>query len=213
VDTVGFAYGQENANELLQRDTIFNALRRDFREWPGKLGSDRIVRLDLFGQLVKSSLLGDEGLPPRTDGLPVSFVPGRNVVFLTVAAIMAKEGGHDALVAGMCETDYEGYPDCRDDTIKSLQASLNLGLQARTSIETPLMYLDKGDTWKLAEQIGGKRLVNLIVNQSCTCYGGELTSMQPWGMGCGKCAACERRAKGWAKYTFKAEPTLEGEAS
>ena len=142
----------------------------------------------------------------RPDGLPATFVPGRNLVFLTFAAIVACQRGLKHVVAGVCETDFSGYPDCRDDTVKALQVAINLGMEARLVLETPLMWIDKADTWRLAEALGGRALVDLIVAQTHTCYLGDRTNRHDWGVGCGTCDACRLRANGWSRYRAQAPP-------
>ena len=200
VETIGFDYDQRHHAELTQRPVILADLRVKLPEWEHKLGADRVVRLDVFKGLVASELLDSRPQGTRPDGLPATFVPGRNLFFLLVAAIVAKERGIKTLVGGMCETDFSGYPDCRDDSMKAMQVALNLGLQAKLTIETPLMWIDKAQTWSMAYKIGGTHLVNTIVNHTHTCYENDREHGHGWGFGCGECAACKLRARGWIEY-------------
>jgi 7-cyano-7-deazaguanine synthase len=201
VETVGFAYGQRHAVELDVRTRFADELKRRFPDWAAKLGEDHVVDLSVIKALGKTALTGDVEIAMGENGLPTTFVPGRNIFFFTAAAAIAYRRGIKHLVGGMCETDYSGYPDCRDDTLKSLQVSLGLGLDARLVIDTPLMWRDKAATWALAEALGGKALVDLIVEETHSCYRGERATRHDWGYGCGACPACELRANGWARYT------------
>ena len=200
VETVGFAYGQRHAIELACRDPIRVGLAA-INDWGTRLGPDHIV--DIAGGM---SAIGDTALTTDTeiamnaDGLPSTFVPGRNLLFFTYAAGIAYRRGIKRIVGGMCETDYSGYPDCRDDTIKAMQVTLNLGMQRRFVLETPLMWRDKAATWVLAHQLGGDPLVALIIDQTHSCYLGDRTHRHPWGYGCGTCPACELRAAGWQRW-------------
>ena len=191
VETLGFDYSQTHLVELACRSTLRAGMASP------RLGPDHTLHIPTLAEIGGSSLTGAPS--PRTDGLPESFVPGRNLVFLTFAAALAARRGIRHLVGGMCETDYSGYPDCRDDTLKSLQATLNLGMNTRLVIHTPLMWLDKAATWRLAETLGGTRLVELIRAGSHSCYRGDRTP-HSWGAGCGACPACDLRARGWAAY-------------
>ncbi len=202
VETIGFAYGQRHSVELAMREPILSALRRGFPTWAERLGADHLVQLDAIAAVAKSALLGDASIGPREDGLPSTFVPGRNLIFITLAAIVAKHRGMKALVGGMCETDFSGYPDCRDDTIKAMQIALNLGMEARLTIETPLMWIDKASTWALAAELGGDPLIDLIVEQTHTCYAGDREHRHRWGYGCASCDACRLRARGWERYSM-----------
>ena len=205
VETIGFFYGQRHAIELECRTPIREALVEQFPAWRDRLGPDRVVDLSVLNAVSKSALLNDLEMSQRPDGLPATFVPGRNILFLAFAGIVAEQRGLKILVAGTCETDFSGYPDCRDDTVKAMQVALNLGLQARLAIETPVMWVDKAQTWQLAENIGGAKLVDLIVKLSHTCYKGDRTNMHAWGFGCATCDACRLRAIGFAKYLGKGE--------
>jgi 7-cyano-7-deazaguanine synthase len=200
VETVGFAYGQRHAVELDIRARFADALKQRFPDWAAKLGQDYLVDLSVIKALGKTALTDDVEIAWAENGLPTTFVPGRNIFFFTAAAAIAYRRGIKHLVGGMCETDYSGYPDCRDDTLKSLQVSLGLGLDARLVIDTPLMWRDKAATWGLAEELGGQTLVDLIVEETHSCYRGERTKRHDWGYGCGACPACELRANGWARY-------------
>ena len=205
VETIGFFYGQRHAIELECRTPIREALVEQFPAWRDRLGPDRVVDLSVLNAVSKSALLNDLEMSQRPNGLPATFVPGRNILFLAFAGIVAEQRGLKILVAGTCETDFSGYPDCRDDTVKAMQVALNLGLQARLAIETPVMWVDKAQTWQLAENIGGAKLVDLIVKLSHTCYKGDRTNMHAWGFGCATCDACRLRAIGFAKYLGKGE--------
>jgi len=200
VETIGFAYGQRHVVEMEVREPVRLAIAGLSDDWNRKLGPDRVVSLDVLGQVSVSALTADLPMGRRPDGLPATFVPGRNLVFLTFAAITAYQRGLKYVVAGVCETDFSGYPDCRDDTVKAMQLAINLGMEARLVFETPLMWIDKADTWRLAAQLGGQRLIDLIVGETHTCYLGDRTNRHDWGLGCGTCDACRLRANGWAKY-------------
>ena len=200
VETVGFAYGQRHAVELAARPVILDRLRGEFPEWRDRIGADHLLSLDVLHQIGGSALTDDVDIAMRADGLPTTFVPGRNLLFLTAAAALgARRGIHD-LVGGMCETDYSGYPDCRDATIRSMQAALTLGFAREFSVHTPLMWIDKGETWRLAERLGREALVRLIVEDTVTCYEGNRSLRHDWGYGCGVCPACRLRAAGYARY-------------
>lgn len=196
IETVGFAYGQRHGVELTQRPVLLDALRAR----TPKLGRDHVVDLSGYGVVAESALTADRAIEMAASGLPTTFVPGRNLVFLTVAAAIAYRRGISVLVGGMCETDYSGYPDCRRQTLDAQQETLSLGLDTPISIETPLMYLDKAQTWALAHELGGDALVDLIIEHSHTCYEGDRTHRHAWGYGCAKCPACELRARGFAAW-------------
>ncbi len=200
VETLGFDYGQRHHVELDARRTVLARLRREFPHWAPRLGEDHVLGLEVLRQIGGSSLTEERAIALHADGLPDTFVPGRNLLFLTVAGALAYRRSLQVLVTGVCETDFSGYPDCRDDTMKAMQLALNLGLNQRLRIETPLMWIDKAATWRLAEQLGGLALVDLIVQDTHTCYLGERGALQPWGHGCGTCPACALRARGWAAY-------------
>ncbi len=201
VETVGFDYGQRHRVELDCRESFLKELREQFPAWGQKLGDDHMLDLGLLGRISDTALTAEKQIEFEESGLPNTFVPGRNLMFFTVAAAIAYRRGHKVLVGGMCETDYSGYPDCRDDTLKALQVALNLGLDARLVIETPLMWIDKARTWSLARQLGGDALVQLVRNQTHTCYVGDRQTWHDWGYGCGVCPACELRRKGYETFT------------
>lgn len=200
VETLGFDYGQRHVVELSRREGLRNGLSAIDPRWAERLGEDHTVDLAALGALSETALTRGVEIEMSEGGLPNTFVPGRNIVFLTFAAALAYRRGLRRIVGGMCETDFSGYPDCRDDTIKALQVALNLGMERRFVLETPLMWLDKAETWGLAERLGGAALVDLIVEDSHTCYLGERGERHAWGYGCGTCPACDLRAKGFARY-------------
>jgi 7-cyano-7-deazaguanine synthase len=200
VETIGFAYGQRHAIEMDCRAPL-RAGMATLREWGGRLGDDHVV--DLTGTIAglgATALTSDAEITMTAEGLPSTFVPGRNLLFLTAAAAIAYRRGHKRIVAGVCETDYSGYPDCRDDTIKAMQLALNMGMNRRFVLETPLMWRDKAATWELAQAMGGDALVELIRTGSHSCYRGDRAVLHDWGHGCGACPACDLRAAGWAKW-------------
>jgi 7-cyano-7-deazaguanine synthase len=192
VETIGFLYGQRHAVEMAQRPILRARLGS---------GEDIVVDLAGYGALAESALTSDRAIEMAANGLPTTFVPGRNLVFLAVAAAHAYRRGIDTLVAGMCETDFSGYPDCRRATIDAMQTALSLGLERPLKIETPLMHLTKAQTWALAQELGGDALVADIVEHSHTCYQGDRAQRHVWGYGCGACPACDLRAKGWAEWS------------
>jgi 7-cyano-7-deazaguanine synthase len=200
VETIGFEYGQRHAVELKCREPIRTGMRRLSQDWNAKLGKDHAIDLTVLGSVSASALTADMPFGTRPDGLPATFVPGRNLIFLTIAAIVAEQRSMKHVVAGMCETDYSGYPDCRDDTIKSLQATLNLGMASRIVLHTPLMWRNKAATWELASDLAGQPLIDLILEESHSCYFGDRTDRYPWGYGCGKCDACLLRQNGWSEF-------------
>lgn len=201
VETVGFDYGQRHTVELDVRPRVRASLAALKPEWGARLGPDLMLRLDALAAVSDTALTRDVEIGMAQNGLPNTFVPGRNLVFLTFAGVVAYRRGLKHLVGGMCETDFSGYPDCRDDTLKALQVALTLGMDRRCVIDTPLMWLDKAETWALAERLGGAPLVDLIVEQTHTCYRGERGQRHVWGYGCGECPACTLRATGFAKWT------------
>jgi len=200
VETVGFDYGQRHAAELVARPRILAGVRAQFPHWREKLGEDHVLPLDVLKAIGGSALTDDAAFAMGEDGLPTSFVPARNILFLASAAALAYRRGARDLVGGMCETDYSGYPDCRDKTIKAMAETLSLALDKPFVIHTPLMWIDKAETWALAEKLGGNALIDLIVEDTVTCYEGNCTNRHDWGYGCGVCPACDLRAKGHAKY-------------
>jgi 7-cyano-7-deazaguanine synthase len=200
VETLGFDYGQRHRVELACRATFRERLAARFPAWGAKLGEDHTLALDALGALSDTAMTRETEITFAADGLPNTFVPGRNLLFFTFAAALAYRRGLRHIVGGMCETDYSGYPDCRDDTIKALQVALNLGMDRRFVLHTPLMWRDKAATWALAESLGGADLVDLVREDTHTCYLGDRTHRHDWGFGCGICPACDLRANGWARF-------------
>ncbi len=200
VETVGFAYGQRHAVELACREPVRQGLAA-LADWGGRLGPDHMVDLGAsLAGIGATALTSDAEIRMTAEGLPSTFVPGRNLVFLAYAAAVAYRRGLRRIVAGMCETDYSGYPDCRDDTLKAMQVALNLGMQRRFVVETPLMWVDKAATWQLAEDLGGAPLLELIVEHTHSCYRGDRANRHDWGYGCASCPACDLRAAGWRRW-------------
>ena len=200
VETIGFDYGQRHRVELDCRTAVIERLRREFPAWDRKLGEDHIVDLTVLGQVSDTALTRDTAIAFAKSGLPNTFVPGRNLLFFTLAATVAYRRGARHLVGGMCETDYSGYPDCRDDTLKALQVTLSLGLDQRFVIHTPLMWRDKAATWALAHALGGSSFVELVLEETHSCYLGDRVHRHAWGYGCGNCPACELRRQGWRAF-------------
>ncbi|HXZ03037.1 MAG TPA: 7-cyano-7-deazaguanine synthase QueC [Stellaceae bacterium] len=200
VETVGFDYRQRHAVELDCREPIRRALRAMKPAWSSRLGADHRLDLTVLGEIGETALTSQAEIKMTAAGLPSTFVPGRNILFFTLSAAIAYRRGLRHMVGGMCETDYSGYPDCRDDTVKALQVALNLGLDARFVLHTPLMWIDKAKTWRLAEQLGGMALIDLIKDATHSCYLGDRSRRHDWGWGCGTCPACELRAKGYRRY-------------
>jgi len=208
VETVGFDYGQRHAVELTQRDVVRASLAAAFPEWAGRLGDDAMIDIRGFGAIGETALTTERAIEVTERGLPSTFVPGRNLVFLTYAAALADRRGLDVLVGGMCETDFSGYPDCRRATLDALETALLLGMDRGFPIATPLMRLTKADTWALAMGLGGDALVEIVARDSHTCYLGRREPMHDWGAGCGSCPACELRAKGWRDWVAAGRPSL-----
>ena len=200
VETVGFDYGQRHVIEMQARQAVRRQMAQRFPHWAGRLGEDHVLDLTGFGAVAQSALTADVAIEMTERGLPSTFVPGRNLVFLIYAAALADRRGLGALVGGMCETDFSGYPDCRRDTLDAMQSALNLGMDRDFVIETPLMKLTKAQTWALAKTLGGEDLVDLIVVESHTCYQGDRGELHAWGHGCGECPACELRRKGYEEW-------------
>ena len=200
VETVGFDYGQRHRVELSRRAGLREGLARFSPLWAGRLGEDRTISIEALGAISETALTRNAEIAFAADGLPNTFVPGRNLLFLTFAAALAYRRGVNDLVGGMCETDYSGYPDCRDQTIRAMAQALSLGMDRAINIHTPLMWIDKAATWRLAESLGGEALVRLIVEETHTCYLGERGRRFDWGYGCGECPACKLRAHGWENY-------------
>jgi len=209
VETVGFDYRQRHSVELQSRLTVLTELKAQFPQWVSRLGEDHMLDLAVLGAVSETSLTRDVAFKMESSGLPNTFVPGRNLLFLTLAAALAYRRNLDVIMTGVCETDFSGYPDCRDDTMKAMQLALSLGMDKRFLIDTPLMWIDKAATWQMAFDLGeksasaagrGQALVDLIVEHTHTCYLGDRQHRHAWGYGCGSCPACELRANGWHKW-------------
>lgn len=204
VETIGFDYGQRHRVELECRVTVRRLMAEQRPEWAARLGDDHMLNVDVLAQLGGSAMIEDVAIAMQADGLPNTFVPGRNLLFFTLAGALAYRRGLHVLVGGMSQTDYSGYPDCRDDTLKALQVALSLGVDRPLTLETPLMWLDKADTWELAKQLGGEALVDLVRRESHTCYLNTRDVLHEWGYGCGECPACTLRAQGYAEWKASA---------
>lgn len=200
VETIGFDYRQRHSVELEARLVVLRELRKQFPQWDVKLGEDHMLDLAVLGAVSETSLTRQTAFQMESSGLPNTFVPGRNLLFLTLAAAVAYRRDLPVIVTGVCETDFSGYPDCRDDTMKAMQLALSLGMDKRYLIETPLMWIDKAETWRMAERLGTSALVDLIVEHTHTCYLGTRDKRHAWGYGCGECPACQLRARGWDAY-------------
>jgi 7-cyano-7-deazaguanine synthase len=200
VETVGFAYGQRHAVELEMRPLILKKVGALKADWKARLGEDHVVTLDALGAISHTALTRDMAIEMADNGLPTTFVPGRNLIFFAFAGAIAYRRSVRHLVAGMCETDYSGYPDCRDDTVKAMQLALTLGLDKRLTLHAPLMWIDKAGTFALAEELGGQGFLDLVIEDSHSCYKGDRTHRHDWGYGCGQCPACQLRAKGFAEF-------------
>lgn len=200
VETLGVDYGQRHAVELTARTRVLAELRAAFPAWSTRLGPDHTVDLTGFGAIAETALTADQEIAFAETGLPTTFVPARNLAFFAAAGALAYRRGLGRIVGGMCETDYSGYPDCRRATIDAMEQALSLGLDQPLTLDTPLMRLTKAQTWTLAEALGGDRLVELILEETHTCYRGVRAERRPWGYGCGACPACDLRAQGWWAY-------------
>ncbi|HSF96590.1 MAG TPA: 7-cyano-7-deazaguanine synthase QueC [Thermohalobaculum sp.] len=200
VETLGFTYGQRHGVEMDQRPVFLDGFRGAFPDRAARLGADTVLDIATLGQVSETALTRDAEIVMTEAGLPSTFVPGRNLIFLAFAAALAYRRGIRHIVTGVCETDYSGYPDCRDDTIKAMQVALNLGMDSRFVLHTPLMWIDKAGTWAMAEELGGEALVRLIRDETHSCYMGDRSQRHDWGFGCGTCPACELRAKGWGEF-------------
>ncbi|WP_395025769.1 7-cyano-7-deazaguanine synthase QueC [Comamonas odontotermitis] len=200
VETLGFDYGQRHRVELDCRTKLREGLLAMQAQWTGRLGDDHLLHVDVLGQLGASAMTDDVAIAMQADGLPNTFVPGRNLLFFTLAAALAYRRGLDVLVGGMSQTDYSGYPDCRDNTLKALQVALSLGVDRPLTLETPLMWIDKAETWALTHALGGDALVELVRRDSHSCYLGQREQLHSWGYGCGTCPACQLRARGWEQW-------------
>lgn len=206
VETIGFDYGQRHRIELDCRLTVRRELAAAFPHWAARLGDDHLLDLQLLGQISDTALTSERAITFAANGLPNTFVPGRNLLFFTFAAALAWRRGASVLVGGMCETDYSGYPDCRDNTLKAMQVALSLGLDAPMVLETPLMWLSKAQTWALTQTLGGSTLNDLIIEHTHTCYLGERGARQAWGHGCGQCPACALRRTGYEAWQAGGAP-------
>jgi 7-cyano-7-deazaguanine synthase len=204
VETIGFDYGQRHRIELACRQAVLHRLRREFPQWNCKLAEDHVIDLGVLGKVSDTALTREATIAFEAGGLPNTFVPGRNLLFFTLAAAVGYRRGTRHLVGGMCETDYSGYPDCRDDTLKALQATLSLGMDHRFVIHTPLMWRDKRATWELAQRLGGSALVELVREETHSCYRGDRIHRHAWGYGCGNCPACGLRRAGWEAFSSAA---------
>jgi|SRR6185312_1934977 7-cyano-7-deazaguanine synthase len=200
VETIGFDYGQRHAVELAVRPNVRDGIAGLRREWADRLGDDHLVKLDALAAMSETALTRDMQIEIAENGLPTTFVPGRNLIFLAFAAALAYRRGAKHLVAGMGEADYSGYPDCRDETIKAMQVALNLGMEHDFTLHTPLMRIDKAGTFALARDIGGEPLLDLVIEATHSCYLGDRTHRHAWGYGCGACPACQLRADGFARF-------------
>ena len=200
VETIGFSYGQRHIVELNCRRAVLSEIVKLNNKWGSRLGADFIVPLEGLTTISGSALLNQKKIDNEPGKLPNTFIPGRNLLFLTYAASLCYESGINNIVGGMCETDYSGYPDCRSETMKSMQTSLSLGMETSFNIVTPLMHLTKSDTWKLAEKLGGSSFVDLIIENTATCYVGDRENKHEWGYGCNNCPACELRRDGYLEY-------------
>lgn len=203
VETIAFDYRQRHHVELVARIKVLSEIRRQFPQWAHKLGADHKLDLAVLGSVSETSLTRDVAFKMEASGLPNTFVPGRNLLFLTLAAALAYRRDLQVIVTGVCETDFSGYPDCRDDTMKAMQLALSLGMDKRFLIETPLMWIDKAATWRLARTLGGQALVDLIIEHTHTCYLGDRAHRHAWGYGCGHCPACELRARGFERFVLE----------
>ncbi len=203
VETVGFDYGQRHAVELDCRPKIIAAIKSAFPDWAGKLGEDRVCDVSVLSEISDTAMIKETEIVVAENGLPNTFVPGRNLLFLTLAGAIAWRRGISTLVGGMCETDYSGYPDCRRTTLDAQELTLARGMDRPFNIETPLMWLDKAETWALASELGGESLTEIVIEESHTCYLGDRQHRHPWGYGCGTCPACELRANGYDTWQSK----------
>ena len=200
VETIGFDYFQRHAVELSQRPVIRDRLRELKPEWRERIGDDHVVNVPALGAMSETALTRDVAIAMSDSGLPTTFVPGRNLIFLCFAGALAYRRGTSHLVAGMCETDYSGYPDCRDATLKAMRTALNLGMDRSFTLHTPLMWIDKASSFALADDIGGDEFLQVVVEDSHSCYLGVRSDRHNWGYGCGECPACQLRAAGFAKW-------------
>ncbi len=200
VETIGFDYGQRHGVELESRLHVRSQLHEQFPRWARRLGDDHLLDLSLLGQITDTALTSEREIEMTAGGLPNTFVPGRNLLFFMFASTVADRRGLSVLVGGMCETDFSGYPDCRDNTLKALQIAISLGLDTPMTIDTPLMWLDKAETWALTERLGGEPLIELVVEHTHSCYLGDREHRHAWGYGCGLCPSCDLRRKGYETW-------------
>ena len=200
VDTIGFEYGQRHSIEMQCRLRVLEEVRRLNEDWSNRLGEDTVLSIEALSRVSETALTKEVAFEMDAAGYPNTYVPGRNLLFLTLSGALAHRRGARNLVGGMCETDFSGYPDCRDDAIKALQVALNLGMGQNFVIHTPLMWIDKAATWQLAHDLGGADLVEVIRQETHTCYKGDRSKLHEWGYGCGECPACELRAIGWQTF-------------
>jgi len=200
VETAGFDYGQRHAIELAVRPRVRERIAALDPAWATRLGDDHVLPIETLGRISESALTRETAITMADNNLPTTFVAGRNLVFFAFAGALAYRRGAKHIVAGMCETDYSGYPDCRDDTIKAMQVALTLGMDRRFVVHTPLMWTDKAGTFALAEEIGGKKFLDLVVEETHSCYLGDRSRRHDWGYGCGECPACQLRAAGWERW-------------
>jgi 7-cyano-7-deazaguanine synthase len=207
VETVGFHYNQRHAVELDMRPKLRAGIAAMNADWRARLGDDHLIRIDALAEIGDTALTSDMAIEIAENGLPTTFVPARNLVFLSFAGALAYRRGSAHLVAGMCETDYSGYPDCRDETIKAMEKALLLGLDRSLTVHTPLMWIDKAATFALAEELGGRGFLDLVIEDSHSCYLGDRTHRHDWGYGCGDCPACRLRAQGFTTYLTRRNPT------
>lgn len=205
VETIGFDYGQRHLVELECRQNILAAMREKFPSWENRLGEDHLLDMKLLSKISETAMTSNKAIEMEKNGLPNTFVPGRNLLFFSFAAAVAYRRELKSLVGGMCETDFSGYPDCRDNTLKSLQVTLSLGMDYPLVIETPLMWLNKQQTWQMALDLGGGELLEIVREQSHTCYLGNRKTRHEWGYGCATCPACELRAKGYEGFAQEAQ--------
>lgn len=205
VETIGFAYGQRHSVEMDARQKVLAGIRAGFPSWAEALGDDHVIELSELGRISETALTRDAEIQMTAAGLPSTFVPGRNLLFLTYAAALGYRRDIADLVGGMCETDYSGYPDCRDEALRALQGAISLGMDREFTIHTPLMFIDKAATWGMADALGGSKLCDLILEDTHTCYLGNRSKRFDWGYGCGRCPACVLRKKGWQEWQDKTE--------
>lgn len=209
VETVGFDYGQRHRIEMDVRPKVRDTIAAVNPDWAGRLGTDTVLDCTVLSTISETALTRDVEITMGENDLPTTFVPARNLLFLTLAAALAYRQGIRHIISGVCETDYSGYPDCRDETIEAMEHVLRLGMDAEFELDTPLMWIDKAGTWALAERLGGAQLIDTIISETHTCYEGDRSNRHAWGYGCGACPACELRAKGYDGY-LAAKESVDG---